>query len=100
MTPVTLGSVSPALENPAVGPTTASDSASPTSFSDALGQAIGSLDKVELEADRNADQVALGGGNLHETALSLAKADTAMRLALKVRNKIVDAYQEVMRMSV
>ena len=70
------------------------------SFSDALGQALGSVEKLQLDADRNAEQVALGGGNLHETALALEKADIAMRVAMKVRNKVVDAYQEIMRMSV
>jgi flagellar hook-basal body complex protein FliE len=70
------------------------------SFSDALGQALGNVEKLQLDADRNAEQVALGGGNLHETALALEKADTALRVAMKVRNKLVDAYQEIMRMSV
>ncbi len=70
------------------------------SFTDALGQAIANVDRLQLEGDRAAEKVALGGGNLHETALALEKADTALRLATKVRNKLVDAYQEVMRMSV
>jgi flagellar hook-basal body complex protein FliE len=70
------------------------------SFADALSDALGKADQLQLEADRNAQEVALGGGNLHETALSMAKADVAMRLAVKVRNKIVDAYQDIMRMSV
>ncbi len=70
------------------------------SFGDALGQALRSVDAMQVEADRDATEVALGGGNLHETALALEKADTAMRVAVKVRNKIVDAYQDIMRMSV
>ncbi len=70
------------------------------SFGDVLGKALAGVDSLQRDADRSAEQVALGGGNLHETALALEKADTAMRLAVKVRNKIVDAYQEIMRMSV
>jgi flagellar hook-basal body complex protein FliE len=70
------------------------------SFADALGKAISGVDGLQRDADRSAEQVAMGGGNLHETALALEKADTAIRLAVKVRNKIVDAYQEIMRMSV
>jgi flagellar hook-basal body complex protein FliE len=70
------------------------------SFADALGQALQSVEKLQLDADRSADAVAMGGGNLHETALALEKADVAMRVATKVRNKLVEAYQEVMRMSV
>ena len=70
------------------------------SFSDALGQAMRSVEALQAEADRGAEAVALGGGNLHETALALEKADIGLRVAVKVRNKLVDAYQEVMRMSV
>jgi flagellar hook-basal body complex protein FliE len=70
------------------------------SFADALGQALQSVDKLQVDADRDAQAVALGGGNLHETALALEKADVAMKLAVRVRNKLVEAYQDVMRMSV
>ncbi|MFL5272866.1 MAG: flagellar hook-basal body complex protein FliE, partial [Anaeromyxobacteraceae bacterium] len=39
------------------------------SFADALGQALQSVEKLQLDADRSAEAVAMGGGNLHETAL-------------------------------
>ena len=70
------------------------------SFADALGQAVSDVEKLQASADASAQQVALGGGNLHETALALEKADIAMRVAVKVRNKIVEAYQDIMKMSV
>jgi flagellar hook-basal body complex protein FliE len=70
------------------------------SFADALGAAIGRVDGLQVAADQQAADVASGGGNLHETALALEKADVALRVATKVRNKLVEAYQEVMRMSV
>ena len=58
------------------------------------------VDQMQVEADAQAEKVALGGGNLHEMSLALEKADVSMRLAMKVRNKMIDAYQEIMRMSV
>ncbi len=70
------------------------------SFAKALGEAIGKVEALQQGADTEATRAALGAGNLHETALALEKADVAMRMLTKVRNKIVDAYQEVMRMSV
>ncbi len=70
------------------------------SFADALGQAIGKVDALQTQADGESEKLALGGGNLHETALALEKADVALRVMTKVRNKVVEAYQEVMRMSV
>jgi len=69
-------------------------------FEGELGKALAAVEQAQQEADREAEKVALGGGNLHETALALEKADVAMRLATKVRNKLVEAYQEVMRMNV
>ena len=70
------------------------------SFAKDLSSAVGELDKIQLDADKQSNLVAQGAGNLHEVAISLEKADVAMRLAMKVRNKVVDAYNEIMRMSV
>jgi len=83
------------LEGPA-----APSRAQGASFADALGDAISTADRLQLDADAEATKGALGAGNLHETALALEKADVAMRVLTKVRNKIIDAYQDVMRMSV
>ena len=38
--------------------------------------------------------------DIHGTMLALEKADLSMRLMLQVRNKLVSAYEEVMRMQV
>jgi flagellar hook-basal body complex protein FliE len=70
------------------------------SFATELGKAIGHMEELQLQADRQAEAVAQGAGNLHETALALEKAEIGMRLATKVRNKFVEAYQEIMRMNV
>jgi flagellar hook-basal body complex protein FliE len=70
------------------------------SFAKTLGQAVEKLDELQVSADAEARKVAVGQGNLHEMALSLEKADIGMRLAMKVRNKVVDAYNEIMRMGV
>ena len=103
MAPITLPAVLrdvPALDGLRPAAPGAAAPAGGGSFADALGDALQSVEKLQLEGDRNAEAVALGGGNLHETALALEKADVALRVATKVRNKVVDAYQEIMRMSV
>lgn len=69
-------------------------------FAETLGSAIQKVDAMQMDADAQAEKVALGGGNLHEMSLALEKADVSMRLAMKVRNKLIDAYQEIMRMNV
>ncbi|MFT3708900.1 MAG: flagellar hook-basal body complex protein FliE [Archangium sp.] len=69
-------------------------------FSGKLGEAIAKVDASQVEADEAAKKLGAGEGNLHETMLALEKADVTMRVAMKVRNKILDAYNEVMRMPV
>lgn len=69
-------------------------------FQGELGKAIGEIDKLQGEADAQASAVARGGGNLHEMMLSLEKADVAMRLAMRIRNKLVDTYNDIMKMGI
>ncbi|MFT3838930.1 MAG: flagellar hook-basal body complex protein FliE [Myxococcaceae bacterium] len=69
-------------------------------FTDSLADAVKQVDQLQTDADGEASKLAQGGGNLHETALALEKADIAMRVAVKVRNKFVDAYNDIMRMPV
>jgi flagellar hook-basal body complex protein FliE len=78
----------------------AKDAGGAASFAQTLGQALSSVDNLQLEADSQAAKVAGGGGNLHEMSLALEKADIGMRLAVKVRNKLLDAYNEIMKMGV
>jgi flagellar hook-basal body complex protein FliE len=85
---------------PSIGGLGGAEKTGEGSFGKQLGQAIGALDQLQTDADGQAEAIANGGGNLHEVALAFEKADVAMRLATKVRNKVVDLYNEVMRMSV
>ena len=70
------------------------------SFGETLSKALTEVDGLQQQGDAESNKVAHGGGNLHELALTLEKADVAMRVAVKVRSKLVDAYNEVMRMSI
>ena len=74
--------------------------ASPDGFTQSLQAAVAKVDALQVDADAETSKLAQGSGNLHETMLALEKADVGMRVAMKVRNKIIDAYNEVMRMSV
>lgn len=74
--------------------------ASGVSFADELGKAIQGTESLQQVADSESQKLALGQGNLHEAALALEKADISLRVLTKVRNKLVEAYQDVMRMGV
>jgi len=88
------------MDRTIVNPGSAGGADKAAQFGSELGKAIGEIDKMQVAADTQADAVARGGGNIHEMALSLEKADVAMRLAMRVRNKLVDTYNEIMRMGI
>ncbi len=69
-------------------------------FAARLAEAIDATDQQTMAADAKADLAAKGDASLHDVALALEKADIEMRLLMRGRNKIVDAYQEIMRMPV
>ncbi len=70
-------------------------------FATTLRDAIGSVDQLQKVADVKMQELATGKStNLHETMIATEKADIALRLMVQVRNKIVEAYQEIMRMQV
>lgn len=98
MKPLSLNTIeNPGLSSPSAG---APEQVDGDGFGQTLKAAIGKVEAMQGEADGEANKLAQGEGNLHETMLALEKADIAMRVAMKVRSKIVDAYNEVMRMPV
>ena len=74
--------------------------AKPTAgFADMLGKALGQLQSVSDNANSKVNALATGKDvDLHDVMLSLESESLAMSLATQVRNKAVEAYQEVFRM--
>lgn len=69
-------------------------------FSDYLSEQINSVNQTIVSADQRVADVATGRSrNLHEMMIALNKADLSLRMLTQVRNKALDAYQELMRMS-
>lgn len=72
-----------------------------TTFSGLLKDAIADINKLQVNADEKIAEVQLGKtANIHEAVIALEKADISFRAMMQVRNKIMDAYQEVMRIQV
>ena len=71
------------------------------SFNSMLQRSIKEVNQLQNEADSSIEQLIVGKSrNLHETMIALEKADISFRLMMEVRNKIIDAYHEIMRMQV
>jgi len=98
MKPVSVNSVELPAQVPARAE--APQAGSAAAFTASLKEAVAKVDALQTSADQEASKLASGDGNLHETMLALEKADVGIKVALKVRNKIIDAYNDVMRMSV
>ncbi|KMP12582.1 flagellar hook-basal body complex protein FliE [Candidatus Nitromaritima sp. SCGC AAA799-C22] len=71
------------------------------SFADTLADSLNKVNDLQKKADEAIEDFATGETrNIHETMIAVNKADLAFRLTMQVRNKIVEAYQEVMRTQV
>ena len=70
-------------------------------FGDVLKQAVTEINQLQNSADKAITGVQLGqSGSIHEAMIALEKADISFRAMMQVRNKILEAYQEIMRMQV
>jgi flagellar hook-basal body complex protein FliE len=70
-------------------------------FGDMLGAAMDNLNRLDNNANSAIAQLAAGEDvELHQVMIAMQEADIAFQLATQVRNKLIDAYQEVMRMQV
>jgi len=71
------------------------------SFSSALQNAIKEVNDNEVKADNSIRDFVTGKEtNLHNTLISLEKADISFKLMMQVRGKLMEAYQQIMRTSV
>jgi len=72
-----------------------------TGFKSVLEDLINQANETDaIDQDQNVQLMAGNVNNLHEVIISGEKADLALRLTTQVRNKVVDAYTEIMRMQV
>lgn len=71
------------------------------SFGEFLSDALSETNKLQHEASKASFDLASGQvQDLSEVVIATEKATVALQLTMQVRNKVVDAYQEIMRMQV
>jgi flagellar hook-basal body complex protein FliE len=76
--------------------------AAQSDFSSLLKQSISAVGQSQMEAGRMAASFERGdaGADLGRTMIAVQKADLSLRTMVEVRNKMVDAYKEIMNMPV
>lgn len=68
-------------------------------FSKILSDALESVNEQQKNVEKMSDDFAKGKiSNIHELIVEAEKASISLRLTVEVRNRIVDAYREIMRM--
>ncbi len=82
------------------GKTATDPSAAGPSFGEMLQSALGQVSTLQTHAGQMATAFAQGKtGDIHSVMIASEQATLALQLTTQIRNKAVDAYQEVMRMS-
>ena len=69
-------------------------------FGAVLGRALDGAVQAGHRADAQAITAINGGGNLTEVATAVSHAELALQSAVAIRDKVVQAYQDVMRMPI
>jgi len=69
-------------------------------FAESLGQLVESADQTSKEANSKVASMLTGQGDVHDAMIALQRAELSLQLTIQVRNKVVQAYQEIMKMPV
>lgn len=94
-----IGAVNNVLNGRPAG--TANVSEGPSQFKDFLTQAIDQAEITTADDRAYTDALLIGElNNLHEAPIAARKAELALSLTVQIRDRLVDAYTEIMRMQV
>lgn len=70
-------------------------------FGHVLEESIAKVNMDQVQADHAIKEMIAGRNkNIHETMLAIERADTSLKMMMQVRNKVLEAYKEVMKMQV
>jgi len=92
---------SAAEPRPVVPPKAPKTAPAAETFGETLGRMVQSVNDMQTQAQDTA--VALASGqpiDMSQAVMTIEEASISFQLALQIRNKLVEAYQDVMRMSV
>jgi flagellar hook-basal body complex protein FliE len=102
MKEVILGPINPNLQISEIRkPRELEKSQDGSSFGNVLKDAISTVNELQTQSDREIQKLMTGETqDLHTTMIAVQKADLSFQMMMQVRNKLVSAYQEIMRTQV
>jgi flagellar hook-basal body complex protein FliE len=72
-----------------------------TGFGQVLSEAMKDVNKAQLESNQEIQKMLSGDiQDVHTAMIAVQKADLTFQMMMQVRNKLIDAYHEIMRMQV
>jgi flagellar hook-basal body complex protein FliE len=99
-----IGSIASSVTTPvapaAAGGASNPSSSAPASFGDALTKMVNSVETSESTANTAVQGMLDGTGDVHDAMIALQRAELTLQLTVQMRNKLVQAYQDIMRMPV
>ncbi len=69
-------------------------------FAERIRDAVNDVNSKQNTADDSIEQVIQGKMGIHEGMIAIEKAEVSLKLLAQVRNKVMNAYNEIMRMQV
>jgi flagellar hook-basal body complex protein FliE len=69
-------------------------------FADALGKLIDGVEETTGGANTAVSNMLNKTGDVHDAMIALHEAETSLELTVQIRNKLVSAYQDIMRMPI
>ncbi len=70
-------------------------------FSSVLKDALNDVNQMQINSKEQKQLLALGEiDNLHDLSIMSEKADVALQVTMSIRNKVVEAYKEIMRIQI
>ncbi len=97
---MTIAALSAAAAAQAYGRTDAGQTASLEGFGAALTNALQGVVDAGHAADQSSAQAIAGTGNLTDVVAAVNRAELALQTTTAVRDRMVQAYQEIMRMAI
>ncbi len=72
-----------------------------TGFKDSFNNYVSEVNDLQVKAGESIENFATGKvENVHEVMIAMSKAEVSFKFMMETRNKLVDAYKEIMRMQV
>ena len=69
-------------------------------FAENISETLAATNKDLTNAEASARELAAGKGDLVETMIAMGRADLSLRMVVNMRNRMLESYNEIMRLQV